>query len=86
MTCFAELPKRNVLISGSDDRTVRVWDLKSMEELCVLRGHDDKIWDLAVTADGETIYSASGDYTIRRWDTRPLRDLLRAAADGTQLR
>lgn len=84
VTCFAEMPQRDLLISGADDRTVRVWSLASLEELCVLRGHDDKIWDLAVAADDETIYSASGDYTIRRWDARPLRDLLRARDDYGQ--
>jgi serine/threonine protein kinase/WD40 repeat protein len=83
--CFAELPgaSRNTsgLISGADDRTIRLWDLDAMDELTVLRGHTDTVWDLAVTPDGKTVFSASGDYTIRRWDTRPLRDILAARTE-----
>jgi len=84
VTCLAELPQRNLLVSGSDDRTLRLWDLNTMEELCVLRGHTDKVWDVVVSPDGKTIFSGSGDYTIRRWGTRPLRDLLRARDEYSQ--
>lgn len=78
VTCIAKMPERNILLSGSQDRTVRLWDLDTTAELIELRGHLDTIHALAVTSDGRTIFSASGDYTIRRWGVEPLRDLLAA--------
>ena len=34
-----------------------------------LRGHDDHIWDVAITADGKRIATASEDGTVRLWST-----------------
>ncbi|MCB9858455.1 MAG: protein kinase [Phycisphaerales bacterium] len=81
VTCIAKMPERDILLSGSQDRTVRLWDLNTMAELIDLRGHLDTVHALAITSDGRTIFSASGDYTIRRWGVEPLRDLLAARED-----
>ena len=72
-----ELPGSR-LVSGADDRTIRLWDLHTFEEVAELRGHLDAIQTLAVTPDGRTIFSGSGDRTIRRWDDRPFIDLVSA--------
>ena len=34
------------LASGSDDETVRVWDVETGECVQVLTGHDDWVWDV----------------------------------------
>jgi WD40 repeat protein len=39
-------------VSGSNDRTVRLWDLKSGQILRTLTGHTDTISAVAVTPDG----------------------------------
>ena len=31
------------IVSGSEDKTVRVWDAASGEELLVLRGHEEAV-------------------------------------------
>ena len=62
---------RPVIVSGSYDRTVRVWDLESGEPvLGPLTGHDDTVSAVAV---GErhgrpVIVSGSDDQTVRVWD------------------
>jgi serine/threonine protein kinase/WD40 repeat protein len=46
---------------------VRVWDRKTGREPCILIGHTDWPLDLAFTADGKELLSASKDGTVRYW-------------------
>ena len=41
--------KDGKIVSGSDDRTVRVWDMQG-KELAVCRGHEDSVRSVCVTA------------------------------------
>ncbi len=54
------------IVSGSDDGTVRVWDMEG-KELAVCKGHEDLIRSVCVTKDGK-IVSGSDDGTVRVWD------------------
>ena len=54
-----------VLISGSDDRTVRAWELGSQRELVRLGGHAGAITHLALSPSDGTVVSASEDGAIR---------------------
>jgi len=54
-------------VSASFDRTLRVWDLETGQELHTLRGHEGSVEAVAVTADGHAV-SASYDRTLRVWD------------------
>lgn len=54
-------------VTGSDDHTIKVWDIHSGEELRTLRGHQGEIH--AVKSSGlETVFSASSDKSIIQWD------------------
>jgi WD40 repeat protein len=55
-------------VSGSDDKTVRVWDLSGGDCKAVLEGHEDRVFSVAVSADGRTAVSGSEDRTVRVWD------------------
>ena len=51
--------------------TVKVWDAeKGGDPLLTLRGHEDIVWSVALSADGKRIVSGSGDKTIKVWDTQ----------------
>jgi hypothetical protein len=58
------------MISASEDRTLRVWDLASGRVLATLEGHAGRINACAVTPDGRRVVSASEDRTLRVWDLR----------------
>ncbi len=54
------------IVSGSNDNTVRVWDMQG-KELAICRGHEALVRSVCVTQDGK-ILSGSGDHTVRVWD------------------
>lgn len=56
--------------SGSDDCTVRVWDLASGESRSVLQRHDQYVASVAIADSGRLILSASTDGTVRLWDAQ----------------
>ena len=57
-----------IIVSGSYDETVRVWDGESGDCLRVLKGHEIWVNSVAVSGDGKRIVSGGGDKTIRIWD------------------
>ena len=59
------------IVSASGDKTVRVWDTNSGENLRVLRGHTDFVIDARFSPDGHRIVSADGDGTLLIWNVTP---------------
>jgi WD40 repeat protein len=62
-------PDGSTLASGSDDHTVRIWDIKSEQCLEILREHTSRVWSVAFSTDGQMLASGSDDQTVRLWDT-----------------
>jgi WD40 repeat protein len=54
------------IFSGSQDKTIKIWDLNSGKRLKTLTGHNSGIYSLAVS-EGKLL-SASADRTIKIWD------------------
>ncbi|GAA5871890.1 hypothetical protein JCM3774_000721 [Rhodotorula dairenensis] len=54
------------IISGSRDRTIRVWDIASGETTHILRGHEGSI--LCLQYDDEILVTGSSDSTVIVWD------------------
>jgi WD40 repeat protein len=60
----------HILISGSADKTIKVWNVDDGQPLFTLTGHTDVVRAIALGYDGQTIASGSGDGTIKLWDVR----------------
>ncbi|GAB0495018.1 hypothetical protein MMPV_006315 [Pyropia vietnamensis] len=62
-----------VLVAGSRDRLVTVWDARAGTRVASLRGHTDTVRAVAVAAGGATLLSGSADTSVRVWDLRMQR-------------
>ncbi|KAF8672552.1 hypothetical protein RHS04_07771, partial [Rhizoctonia solani] len=61
-------PDGTRLVSGSDDRTVRVWRVSDGSAVATpFQGHSRGVNSVAVSADGMLVASGSDDGTVRVW-------------------
>ncbi len=64
---LAITPDGQILASSSDDKTIKLWQLATGQELCKLRGHSKSVCSIAISADGQILASGSEDKTIKLW-------------------
>lgn len=57
----------SILIAGSLDGTVKVWDFESRELLQALSGHSDYVWSVAISPDESIFATGSSDGRIMLW-------------------
>ncbi|KAL4025081.1 hypothetical protein IC575_013457 [Cucumis melo] len=55
------------VITGSDDRLVKIWSMETAYCLASCRGHEGDITDLAVSSNNAVVASSSNDFVIRVW-------------------
>ena len=54
-------------VTGSQDQTVRIWDLVMGKSLRTLKCPCE-VWDVALSPDDQTVFSVCDDGAIRAWD------------------
>lgn len=57
---------KKILITGSEDSSLRIWDIKSATEFYTLKGHNKKVTHLKYSDN--KLFSSSEDCTIIIWD------------------
>ena len=58
------------VVTGSVDKTARVWDARTGQTLVELTGHTGAVNSVAISADGTRVVTGSDDKTARVWDAR----------------
>ena len=61
-------PNGRFIVSGSFDRTIKIWDAETGREIRTLKGHSDLVHFAGFSPNGRLIVSASSDSTIKIWD------------------
>ena len=56
------------LVSGSDDGTVKLWDVQTGGVVKTFSGHSNTVCSVSISADSTMIASGSDDNTIHLWD------------------
>ena len=65
-------PDGKRIVSGSTDKTLKVWDAQTGKETLTLKGHSKGIERLSFSSDGKRIVSGSADKTLKVWDISSL--------------
>ena len=68
VTSVAISPDSRFLLSGSYDKTARIWDFATGRTLATLKGHSGHVSAVAFSPDGALAATASWDKTIALWD------------------
>jgi WD40 repeat protein/tRNA A-37 threonylcarbamoyl transferase component Bud32 len=61
-------PGGHILVTGSWDKTIKVWNVATGQLLRTLMGHQEAVWSVAVSGDGNTLASGSSDQEIKIWN------------------
>jgi U3 small nucleolar RNA-associated protein 13 len=70
VNALALAPTGDLVLSGSQDRTLKVWALEEggqMRELATLKGHRRAVWSAAFSPIDKVAASGSGDMMVKVW-------------------
>ena len=63
-------PDGQTLASGSNDNTIKLWNVNTGKLLQTLKSHSYSVNSVAYSPDSQTLASASGDNTIKLWNVK----------------
>lgn len=67
ISCILLSKSGELLITGSSDCSIKMFQLKMKQEIFKFAGHTKRILSLAFSFDEEKVFSSSGDFSIRMW-------------------
>ena len=68
MSCISLSSDGKRLVSGSWDKTARIWDLEKMKTTKILKGHSKDILSCTYSPDERMIFTGSMDKTLKYWN------------------
>ena len=72
--CWSDRQSSNIIYTGSDDSTIKVWDRRTLGRTNnpegVLVGHREGLTHISSKGDGVTLISNCKDQTLKLWDIR----------------
>jgi len=75
-------PDGKLALSGSDDNTLKLWQVSTGRELRTFKGHSFHVTSVAFSPDGK-LASSSDDYTLKLWQVSTGRELRTFTFNGS---
>ena len=72
--CTLYHPDGTYFVTGSEDKTIKVWNPNTYTVLVNFDANDDAVYSLAYSAEEGVIVSGSADNTVRTWRVTPAGD------------
>jgi WD40 repeat protein len=69
-------PDGTRVVTASRDKTAKIWDAESGEEILAVGGHSYAVLYAAFSPDGSRVVTASGDKTAKIWDAKTGDEIL----------
>ncbi len=63
-------PDGNFILSASEDKTLKLWSIKTGQDIRTFWGHKDIISSVSISVDGRYALSGSHDNTLKLWDIK----------------
>ena len=67
-------PYSNIIVTGSADKTVSLWDMKSSLCIQTFYGHNNSVNSCAFNLTGDKIVSGDSDGIVKVWDVRMVKE------------
>lgn len=61
-------PIFSLMISASEDATIKIWDFETGDYERTLKGHTDSVQDVSLDREGKLLASCSADMSVKLWD------------------
>jgi mono/diheme cytochrome c family protein len=84
--CVAFVPDGRLALTGSADRTLRLWDIATGREVRRFTGHTDDVLAVAFSPDGRLAISGGADRSVRIWEVSSGRELQRLTGHSDKVR
>ena len=70
--CTLYHPEGTYFVTGSEDKTIKVWNPDTYTVLINFDSNDDAVYSLAYSTEEDVIISGSADNTVRTWRVTPV--------------
>lgn len=87
INCIAMNQNGKILITGSEDSTIHLWNLETRNFIAHLEEHEAGVKAIALTPNGKILVSGSADHTVQLWRLPKVKapaNILTGHSDGVK--